>query len=80
MAPAAPGGGWDATARSLSSDDRCRGVAKSVQVSNVPGAGGAIGLAQFVNGSKGDASALMINGFVMVGSLITNKSRSISPW
>ncbi len=74
MAPAAPGGGWDATARSLQQAMTAAGLAKSVQVSNVPGAGGAIGLAQFVNGAKGDASALMINGFVMVGSLITNKS------
>jgi len=41
---------------------------------NVPGAGGAVGLAQFVNGAKGDGNQLMVNGFVMVGSLIMNKS------
>jgi putative tricarboxylic transport membrane protein len=74
MAPAAPGGGWDGTARSLQQAMTAIGAAKSVQVTNVPGAGGAIGLAQFVNGAKGDGSALMVNGFVMVGSLITNKS------
>ena len=74
MAPAAPGGGWDATARSMQSALTASGIAKNVQVSNVPGAGGAIGLAQFVNTAKGDPNQLMINGFVMVGSLITNKS------
>jgi putative tricarboxylic transport membrane protein len=50
------------------------GAAKSVQVNNVPGAGGTVGLAQFVNGAKGDGSQLMVNGFVMVGAILTNKS------
>ncbi|MBL8589009.1 MAG: tripartite tricarboxylate transporter substrate binding protein [Methylobacteriaceae bacterium] len=74
MAPAAPGGGWDGTARSMQSALTAAGLAKNVQVSNVPGAGGAIGLAQFVNTAKGDGGQLMVNGFVMVGSLIMNKS------
>lgn len=74
MAPAAPGGGWDGTARSMQSVLTGAGIAKNVQVTNVPGAGGAIGLAQFVNTAKGDPNQLMVNGFVMVGSLITNKS------
>jgi len=74
MAPAAPGGGWDGTARSMQSVLNAAGISKNVQVTNVPGAGGAIGLAQFVNNAKGDPNALMVNGFVMVGSLITNKS------
>lgn len=74
MAPAAPGGGWDGTARSMQQALTAAGIAKNVQVSNVPGAGGAIGLAQFVNTAKGDPNQLMINGFVMVGSLIMNKS------
>jgi putative tricarboxylic transport membrane protein len=50
------------------------GIAKSVQVTNVPGAGGTIGLAQFVNGAKGDGNQLMVNGYVMVGAILTNKS------
>ena len=39
-----------------------------MQVINVPGAGGTVGLAQFVNGAKGDGNQLMVNGFVMVGA------------
>jgi putative tricarboxylic transport membrane protein len=50
------------------------GMAKSVQVTNVPGAGGSIGIAQLVNNSKGDGNQLMVNGFVMMGALLTNKS------
>ncbi|MET0542559.1 MAG: tripartite tricarboxylate transporter substrate binding protein, partial [Variovorax sp.] len=33
----------------------------------------ALGLAQFVNGSKGDANALMVMGSVMLGGIITGK-------
>jgi putative tricarboxylic transport membrane protein len=71
MAPAAPGGGWDQTARSMQQALVAAGVARSVQVTNVPGAGG---IAQFVNGAKGDGSQMMVNGFVMVGALAMNKS------
>jgi putative tricarboxylic transport membrane protein len=74
MAPAAPGGGWDQTARSMQQALVASGAAKSAQVTNVPGAGGTIGIAQFVNGSKGDPNALMVGGFVMMGAILTNKS------
>ncbi|HET7680013.1 MAG TPA: tripartite tricarboxylate transporter substrate binding protein [Xanthobacteraceae bacterium] len=72
IAPAAPGGGWDQTARSMQSALVAAGAAKSVQVTNIPGAGGTVGLAQFVN-SK-DPNTLMVNGFVMVGAILLNKS------
>jgi len=74
IAPAAPGGGWDQTARSMQAALVASGAAKSAQVVNVPGAGGTVGLAQFVNGAKGDASQLLVNGLVMVGAIITNKA------
>jgi putative tricarboxylic transport membrane protein len=74
MAPAAPGGGWDQTARSVGQALTEAGLAKSVQVTNVPGAGGTIGIAQFVNSAKGDPTQLMASGYVMVGAIITNKA------
>ena len=73
IAPAAPGGGWDQTARSMQQALTTSGSAKNVQVTNVPGAGGTVGLAQFVN-AKGDPNQLLVNGFVMVGAILTNKS------
>jgi putative tricarboxylic transport membrane protein len=73
IAPAAPGGGWDQTARSMQQALTTSGNAKNVQVTNVPGAGGTVGLAQFVN-AKGDPNQLLVNGFVMVGAILTNKS------
>jgi putative tricarboxylic transport membrane protein len=74
LAPAAPGGGWDQTARSMQQALMESGAAKSVQVTNIPGAGGTIGIAQFVNGAKGDGGQLMVNGFVMVGAILLNKA------
>jgi putative tricarboxylic transport membrane protein len=74
MAPAAPGGGWDQTARTMQTALQEEKIAGSVQVANVPGAGGTIGLAQFVNQSNGDPSALIVGGYVMVGAILTNGS------
>ncbi len=39
--PAAPGGGWDQTARTIEAVLRATGAVNGVQVTNVPGAGGA---------------------------------------
>ena len=72
--PAAPGGGWDQTARSVEAVLRATGAVSGVQVTNVAGAGGAVGLPQFLNNWKGQGNSLMIAGMVMVGSLIANKS------
>lgn len=72
VVPANPGGGWDQTARALQAAMQS-GIAKNVTVENRGGAGGTIGLAQFVN-AKGDAHSLLVGGAVMVGAIITNKS------
>src|SRR6185312_6820740 len=74
IAPAAPGGGWDQTARSMQQALIAEKLVKSAQVINVAGAGGTVGLAQFVNSAKGDGNQLMVNGFVMVGAILMNKS------
>jgi putative tricarboxylic transport membrane protein len=73
MIPANPGGGWDGTGRALGKALQESGVASSVTYENKGGAAGAIGLAQFVNASKGDANSLMVMGAVMLGGLITQK-------
>jgi len=72
MIPANPGGGWDTTGRALGKALQDVGAA-SVSYDNKGGAAGAIGLAQFVNGSKGDPNALMTMGAVMLGGIITGK-------
>jgi len=74
IAPAAPGGGWDQTARSIQQVLIAEKLVRNAQVVNVPGAGGTVGLAQFVNGAKGDGHQLLVNGFVMMGAILLNKS------
>ncbi len=74
MAPANPGGGWDGTARAMQEVMQAEGIAASVEVTNVPGAGGTVGLAQFVAESSGDPTKLIVGGYVMVGAILTNAS------
>jgi putative tricarboxylic transport membrane protein len=72
--PAAPGGGWDQTARTMDQVLRAEKLISGAQVTNVPGAGGTVGLPQFINQWKGRPNALMVGGMVMVGAIIANKS------
>lgn len=72
MAPAAPGGGWDQTARAMQQAIEDADLAKSVQVFNVAGAGGTVGLAQLA--TERDEDLLMVMGLVMVGAVETNQS------
>lgn len=73
MIPANPGGGWDTTGRALGKALIDAKVADTVSFENKGGAAGALGLAQFINGSKGDPNALMVMGAVMLGGIITGK-------
>lgn len=68
IAPAAPGGGWDGFARESQQALRSNGIVNNPQVVNVPGAGGTIGLSQFVQ-TPGREDALMVTGGVMVGAI-----------
>jgi putative tricarboxylic transport membrane protein len=74
VAPAAPGGGWDQLAREMQRELEEQRLAPVVQVENVPGAAGTIGLAQFINGRRGDGEALLVNGLVMLGAILWNDS------
>ena len=73
MIPANPGGGWDGTGRALGKALLESKAADTVTYENKGGAAGALGLAQFVNGSKGEPNAIMIMGAVMLGGIITGK-------
>jgi putative tricarboxylic transport membrane protein len=71
MAPAAPGGGWDQTSRAI--QESLRDIVGRTEVYNVAGAGGTIGLSQFVR-FDGDPSQLMTTGLIMVGAVKANHS------
>jgi putative tricarboxylic transport membrane protein len=74
MVPAAPGGGWDQTGRAMQEAMQEAELASGIQVVNIPGAGGTIGLAQFVSSKEGQGNALMTGGLVMLGAILTNES------
>lgn len=74
MAPADPGGGWDSTARAMQAALDADVVETNVEVYNVGGAGGTIGLAEFVETKQGDPHQLMVMGLVMVGAIRTNNA------
>jgi putative tricarboxylic transport membrane protein len=71
MAPASPGGGWDQTSREMQA--ALRELAGRTEVYNVSGAGGTIGLSQFVR-HEGDPSELMTTGLIMIGAVTANGS------
>jgi putative tricarboxylic transport membrane protein len=74
MAPASPGGGWDQTARALAEVLREEGLARVVEVENVSGAAGTIGLARFASSYRGEGDALLVTGLVMLSAIVMNES------
>ncbi len=74
IVPAAPGGGWDQLGRAVGQSMQGAKLADRVQVMNVGGAGGTIGLAQLINSNKGDGNTLMVTGKGMVSAVFINKS------
>ena len=72
MAPADPGGGWDSTARAMQA--ALEDIVGRSEVYNVTGAGGTIGLSQFVN-YEGQSNQLMVMGLVMVGAIAANEPK-----
>lgn len=75
IVPANPGGGWDGTARAVQEILRNEKIAaKGVDVVNVPGGGGTVGLAQLIGTHKGDGHTILMTGATMVGAVNLNKS------
>lgn len=75
IAPASPGGGWDSLARTMQQTLRTEGIVNNVQVLNIPGAGGTIGLAALAD-REGNGQTLMITGLVMTGAVQLNDSQT----
>ena len=69
MIGANPGGGFDQTGRSIAAAMQAAGAVRNATFENKGGAGGTIGLAQFVNTEKGNPNALIVTGAVMVGAI-----------
>ena len=74
IAPAAPGGGWDQTARAMQQVLQRAGIVRTPVVENIPGAAGTIGLARFIGAERGNGDALMVSGLIMLGGIVTHQS------
>ncbi|TDC77627.1 tripartite tricarboxylate transporter substrate binding protein [Micromonospora sp. KC606] len=73
MVPNTPGGGYDTTARTAAKVMEDAKIATGVQVFNLPGAGGTVGLQRTVN-EKGNGRLAMQMGLGVVGASYTSKS------
>jgi putative tricarboxylic transport membrane protein len=75
MAPGGPGGGYDAMARLPFQAMQEAGIfTDGAQFTNKGGAGGTIGLAEFVNNNKDNDNAVMSMGAILVGGILLNNS------
>lgn len=75
VAPAAPGGGWDSFAREAQHSMRENGVVNHVQVINIPGAGGTIGLSQVAR-MDNRQDIMLVTGAVMVGAVALSNAEA----
>jgi putative tricarboxylic transport membrane protein len=75
MVPNTPGSGYDLTARTATKVMEDAGLARNVEVFNVPGAGGTVGLQRVVN-EKGNGKLIMQMGLGVVGASYTNNSEA----
>lgn len=73
--PANAGGGWDQTGRALGEALLGSAQAAAIDYENKGGQGGVVGLQHFVERYAEDDAALMVGGFVMVGSIALNRPR-----
>lgn len=74
IAPAAPGGGWDQTARVMQQVLQKAGIVHTSSVENIPGAAGTIGLARFVSAERGNGDVTMLSGLIMLAAVVTHGS------
>ena len=75
MVPNDPGSGYDTTARAAAKAMEDAGLTETVEVFNVPGAGGTVGLQQTVN-EAGNEDLLLQMGLGVVGASYTNQSEA----
>jgi putative tricarboxylic transport membrane protein len=75
IVPASAGGGFDGTARAIQDVLREEKITtQPVEVINITGGGGTIGLSRLVNQHKGDGSYVLVMGLSLVGGMHAAKS------
>ncbi|CAO0825766.1 hypothetical protein SMICM17S_04877 [Streptomyces microflavus] len=68
MVPNTPGGGYDITARTMAKNAEDAGLTHNIEVFNLPGAGGTVGLTRLV-GEHGNGKLALSMGLGVVGAV-----------
>nr|WP_197973436.1 tripartite tricarboxylate transporter substrate binding protein [Streptomyces gossypiisoli] len=71
MVPNTPGGGYDITARTAAKNAEDAGLTSNIEVFNLPGAGGTVGLTRLVS-EHGNGKLAMSMGLGVVGAVRSN--------
>ncbi len=83
VVPAAAGGGWDLTAKAMKIALEQEHLVDHVTIIRYPGAGGLIGLSQFVARRRGQDDVLLVGGLVMLGAALRDEAaitlRDVTP-
>ncbi|MEU5614879.1 tripartite tricarboxylate transporter substrate-binding protein [Streptomyces sparsogenes] len=75
MVPNTPGGGYDITARTAAKAAEDADLSRNIEVFNLPGAGGTVGLSRLV-AERGNGKLAMSMGLGVVGAVHTNHAPS----
>jgi putative tricarboxylic transport membrane protein len=75
LVPNSPGSGYDSTARAWAQVAEEEGLSETIEVFNLEGAGGTVGLQRLVN-ETGNADMLMQMGLGVVGAQYSNQSEA----
>ncbi|MER6012408.1 Bug family tripartite tricarboxylate transporter substrate binding protein [Streptomyces bluensis] len=75
MVPNTPGGGYDITARTAAKNAEDAGLTHNIEVFNLPGAGGTVGLTRLVS-EHGNGKLAMSMGLGVVGAVRSNDAPS----
>ncbi len=74
VVPGSEGGSWDLTARAMKDALEAEGIVDRVTIVRYPGAGGLIGLSQFVARHRGEEDVLLVGGLVMLSSALREET------
>lgn len=74
VVPGSEGESWDLTAQAMKAALEAEGLVEHVTVIHYPGAGGLIGLSEFVSRHSGDGDILLVGGLVMLSSTLREEA------
>ena len=71
VVPSDPRGGWEFTAQAMKQVLEGEGIVRSVEIENIPGGGGLVGLSRFVSSRRAEGQTLLVGGMSMMGAAVS---------